>query len=490
MAPLTNIENLNTGTGPSRHGPMRAPRLTSDLLPLLDLLCLLIASGIAAAAYLQWLPQIPSAGGNIDLERMALLAAAVAPFILYEPRFGAAASRGAVGLLVRSHLARFSLFTAAAGALGQLSYIDVDIPRAVLVLWLVASLLLTSLTRILMATYVNYLRRRGALTEVVAVVGAGLAADRLVRAMRQERADRVAVIGVFDDREPEAGAAPLTGSIDDLLELGKRTRIDWIVLTVLPTPGHDVAPLVTRLKPLSIPIGLCPRHIALAEPSRRIDCVADSLAISILVDRPIDRRGALQKACADLVLGSIITLLLAPLLVAIALAIKLTSPGPVFFKQRRHALDNAEFEILKFRTMRWVAPQSDRALVQTSRLDARITPLGRILRASSLDELPQLFNVLCGEMSLVGPRPHAINMRTDSSLGVEITRAYPHRHRVKPGMTGWSQVNGARGATETRAQLLRRIELDLQYIDNWSLLLDLKILMLTTREVLKRTNAF
>jgi len=490
MPPLTNIENINPGTLPRRHGPMGAPSLTSDILPLLDALYILVAAALTAFAYMRWTTMGTTVGGGVGFERMALLAAVVAPFILYEPRFGSAASRGSVRLLVGSHLLRFALFTVAVLALGQLSYILIGVPRSVVVLWLGSSLALTSLSRVLMARYVRLLQRRGALTEVIAVVGAGPVADRLVLAMRQTRPDSVALLGVFDDASPVAGSMPRTGTIDDLLELGKTRHIDWILLTAPPTAEDDVLSLVNRLKALSVPIGLCPQHIGAAVPLRRVDCVANAVPVSILVDRPITGRGALQKTCADLILGSLITLLLAPLLLAIAVAIKLTSPGPVFFRQRRHALDNREFEILKFRTMRWVPPQTADALIQTTRFDKRVTPLGRILRAASLDELPQLLNVLSGEMSLVGPRPHAVNMRTESSLGVEITQAYPHRHRVKPGMTGWSQVNGARGATETRAQLLRRVELDLHYIDNWSLLLDFKILALTTREVLKRTNAY
>ena len=245
-----------------------------------------------------------------------------------------------------------------------------------------------------------------------------------------------------------------------------------------------------RLKVLSVPIGLCPQHVGLTVPYHAVDFVGDSVPVSLLADRPIKHWNAVIKAAEDYILGGIITLMLLPVLALIALAIKFDSPGPIIFKQRRHAFNNDEFEIYKFRTMRWSPAAATGELKQTARNDSRITRLGRFLRSTSLDELPQLFNVLQGGMSLVGPRPHAVNMRTEAQLGHEITNVYVQRHRVKPGMTGWSQVNGARGATDTTAQLRRRVELDLYYIENWSLLLDLKILVLTCREVFKRTNAY
>jgi exopolysaccharide biosynthesis polyprenyl glycosylphosphotransferase len=212
--------------------------------------------------------------------------------------------------------------------------------------------------------------------------------------------------------------------------------------------------------------------------------------VTVLAERPIRRWHALAKAGMDYTLGGIATLALLPALGAIALAIRLDDPGPVLFKQRRHGYNNREFEIYKFRTMRLGANKSADAIKQTERDDPRITRVGRFLRKWSLDELPQLFNVLRGEMSLVGPRPHAVVMRTEQRLGEEIVAAYPHRHRVKPGITGWAQVHGARGATDTEAQLRRRIELDLYYIEHCSPLLDFKVLLLTCREVLRATNAY
>ena len=175
----------------------------------------------------------------------------------------------------------------------------------------------------------------------------------------------------------------------------------------------------------------------------------------------------------------------------IAITIRLDSPGPILFRQRRHGLNNAEFEILKFRTM--VATPSDPGdgRRQTQRNDTRITRVGNFLRRSSLDELPQIFNVLRGEMSLVGPRPHPTEMRTENRLGSEIVADYPHRHRVKPGMTGWAQINGYRGATQTAEQIRRRVTYDIFYIENWSLLFDIKILALTPiKMMLNNDNAF
>jgi exopolysaccharide biosynthesis polyprenyl glycosylphosphotransferase len=230
--------------------------------------------------------------------------------------------------------------------------------------------------------------------------------------------------------------------------------------------------------------------VGLTSLYRTINYVGDSVPVSMLADRPIKRWDAAIKRGEDFLIGAIVTVLLLPVLVIVAAAIRLDSPGPIIFKQRRHAFNNHEFDIYKFRTMRWNPTAATETLQQTTRHDARITRVGGFLRSSSLDELPQLLNVLKGDMSLVGPRPHAINMRTKDRLGHEITARYAHRHRVKPGITGWSQVNGSRGAVDTTAQLRRRIKLDLQYIENWSVLLDLKILTLTVPAIVKRTNAF
>ena len=192
------------------------------------------------------------------------------------------------------------------------------------------------------------------------------------------------------------------------------------------------------------------------------------------------------KRAEDLVLGTALLVLVLPLMVTIAVAIRIDTPGPALFRQTRRGLNNRPFDILKFRTMVYV-PGPELAVPQARRHDPRVTRVGRVLRRTSLDELPQLFNVLKGEMSLVGPRPHAL--AHDARFGALIA-GYADRHRVPPGITGWSQVNGLRGETDTLAKMQRRVDHDLAYITNQSLLLDLRILVRTVRTVCRDRNAY
>jgi len=460
--------------GPARPGwPRDIAMIVSDLLPLLDLVVVL---GVA------WLGDV--------LTPLAWLAAALAPFVLYDKDFGTLAGRAEVARLAHAHAMRFALLSAMVLALGALVPQRQQLAPGVLLATFGAALALTMLTRAVLGRTVRRQHRRGLMREAIAVVGAGAVADRLVHSLRQERAQSIELLGIFDDASAPSGATAPSGTLAQLIELGQRRRIDWIVLTLAPTETAQLRSTVQRLRALSAPIGLCPQHVGLAHPYHATEVVGGRVPLCLLADRPIKRWDAVIKAIEDWLIGGMLTLLLLPLLAAVALAIRLSSPGPVIFRQRRHAENNREFDIYKFRTMRWSSDAPGQELQQTTRGDARVTRVGRFLRASSLDELPQLFNVLQGDMSLVGPRPHAVNMRTEDRLGHEITDQYAHRHRVKPGITGWSQVNGARGATDTAAQLQRRVTLDLHYIENWSLLLDLKILAMTAREVVKRTNAY
>lgn len=464
--------------------------LSSDLLPLGDILAFLLAGYLSTLLYVTAAEVLPGTAWA-SFSPAVLVGALLAPFILYDKQFGLLASRAQHLLLLRGHLLRFMLLAVALSILGGVNPAWAKLPGWWFGLWLGMSLLLSFSIRASLAVHVRRLERRGVLREVIAVVGSGPIADRLVHQL-QAQTRNIELLGVFDDKVKgaEAGMVARTGSVAELIELGKKRKIDWIVMTLPCTAEDRLRSIVQRLKSMAVPIGLCPQNVGLTLPCHHIDYVSDELPVTLLADRPIRGWGVALKWAEDFILGGIITVALLPLMALIAIAIRIDSPGPVIFKQRRHAFNNSEFDIYKFRSMRWMPSLQNSELKQTSRNDDRVTRVGRFLRSSSLDELPQLFNVLRGQMSLVGPRPHAVNMRTEDQLGSEIIDVYAHRHRVKPGITGWSQVNGARGATHTMAQLRRRIELDLYYIEKWSLLLDLKILALTVREVIKRTNAY
>jgi putative colanic acid biosynthesis UDP-glucose lipid carrier transferase len=204
-----------------------------------------------------------------------------------------------------------------------------------------------------------------------------------------------------------------------------------------------------------------------------------------VMGRPLSGWGGFQKAALDYVLGTILLVVSLPLMLLIAIAIKLDSPGPVLFRQDRYGFVNRVFSCYKFRSMTVSGPSQQ--TIQATRDDPRVTRSGRFLRRFSLDELPQLFNVLGGTMSLVGPRPHAVD---HNEKYAQLIRGYFARHRVKPGLTGWAQVNGFRGETRTVEAMESRVQYDIQYVENWSLLFDLKILVMTVVVCLTGRNAY
>jgi Undecaprenyl-phosphate glucose phosphotransferase len=467
--------------------------LASDLLPPCDFVCFLLGGIVGTLLHALLVPHAPfDSAVAVSRSNVALIGALLAPFVLYDQTFAATVARRYTATLVGMFGLRFAVIGAVVIAIGAASQVFDTLPPSWVAFWLGASFTLTALVRVAAAARVRALHGTGAFTESVAIVGAGPVADRLNSHLRNTKADRIELLGIFGDLPAGVTGSSMwpIGTIDDLVELSKRRAIDWILIALPAVDEARLGAIVQRLEVLSIPIALCPPNLGLRRREPMVEYTGNGMPVMLLADRPIKRWNAVLKGAEDALLSRILILLMLPLLGLIALAIKFDSPGPIVFKQRRHAFNNSEFDIYKFRTMRYVGDVSGDWLEQTARFDRRVTRVGRFLRSTSLDELPQLFNVMKGEMSLVGPRPHAVNMRTEDRLGGDITGKYAHRHRVKPGMTGWSQVNGARGATTTTAQLRRRVALDLMYIDNWSLWFDLKILVLTFRELLKRTDAY
>jgi exopolysaccharide biosynthesis polyprenyl glycosylphosphotransferase len=208
-----------------------------------------------------------------------------------------------------------------------------------------------------------------------------------------------------------------------------------------------------------------------------------------VADKPIDGWDSLVKSMEDQILGILILLLSLPLLLIIAALVKLDSPGSIFFRQMRSGFNNQPIEVLKFRTL-YVDSQDESAETLVTRDDPRVTRIGAFLRRSSLDELPQIFNVLKGEMSIVGPRPHAYNAKAAGRYYQNVVVRYAARHKVKPGITGWAQVNGWRGETDTVEKIMKRVEYDLYYIENWSIMFDLRIIFKTFFALLRKENAY
>jgi Undecaprenyl-phosphate glucose phosphotransferase len=362
-------------------------------------------------------------------------------------------------------------------------------------LWLGGSFLMFLVTRLPVSWTIAALTRRGAIRDTVAIIGGGPLTDRLVAHLStlhlwQKGCCPIEVVGIFDDRHNRLPAECLTtkGTIDDLLALGRDGGVDRVLVALPWSAEQRLLKIRDKLQALAVDVLLCPDGMPF--PATSLQCAQlTELPFYALAERPLRPWGLIVKRGEDILLGSLALLLLGPLMCFIALAVRLDSPGPALFRQPRHGFNNREIEVYKFRSMR--ADMADATGgIQTRRGDARITRLGSLLRRTSLDELPQLLNVLKGDMSLVGPRPHPVGMRTQDRLCHEIVETYVHRHRVKPGITGWAQVNGYRGATNDAHHLVKRVEFDLFYIQNWSLFFDLKIMLKTITSILTTENAF
>lgn len=322
-------------------------------------------------------------------------------------------------------------------------------------------------------------RRKGALTPNIAVVGATRHAERLIQEALQRR--DLNVLGVFDDRlarSPDAvEGVPVLGEADALLNHRLTPYIDRIVLAIDPKAEARVRDLTARLSALPIRLTLLVDPKTAEQRNAALEKLAQAPMAPL--EGPIDPdRRAFNKRLQDLLLASVGLVLLSPVLVIIALLVRLDSPGPALFRQRRHGFNQEEIVVWKFRSMSHAAADAT-ASRQVTADDDRITRVGRFLRATSLDELPQLLNVIRGEMSLVGPRPHAIGMKTGTVESARLVADYAHRHRIKPGMTGWAAVKGSRGPMHTPPEVRRRVQLDIDYIERQSFWLDLWIIAVT-----------
>jgi len=374
-------------------------------------------------------------------------------------------------------------------ALAYFTQTSVAFSRAFALGWLALGFGGLILVRLLLLVQIDRWRRQGRLAMNVAVIGAGEMGRAFLKHLADVATQEYRIIGVFDDRKdrlPETiEGHRVVGTVDDLIAYCRTHALDEIVVALPWQASADLQDLIKKLKIVPVDVKLCPDYIGTYLPARGFHAIAGIPMLSVL-ERPLSGWSLVLKALEDRILAAFLLLLLGPLLLAIAAIVKLDSPGPALFRQRRYGFANNEIVVYKFRTM-FHARIEDASVPQATRDDPRITRIGKFLRRSSLDEFPQLLNVLRGDMSLVGPRPHAV---AHNEQYATIIDDYLARHRVKPGMTGWAQVNGLRGETDTPEKMRRRVQFDLYYIDNWSLLFDLKILALTPIAILGKENAY
>lgn len=363
-----------------------------------------------------------------------------------------------------------------------------DFSRLVLISWLFITPALLISTRYVLRSLQSKLKTLGLNNRSIAIAGVTHQSLGFAQTIENHPETGLHIAGFYTVTEQEAAHIPShyahIGDLETMLEAARTGTWDQIYLS-LPAGWSPLAnDIINRLADTMTPIRLIPDEFTKTIlNSRPLEMVNTSLVR--LYDEPLSGFSAVIKRLEDIVLSIIILTLIAPLLVMIAFAVKLSSPGSILFKQGRHGLRGEKFQVWKFRTM--TVCENGSEIKQATRNDVRITKVGAFLRRTSLDELPQFFNVLQGHMSIVGPRPHAI---AHNEQYKQLIPGYMSRHAVKPGITGWAQVNGWRGETDTLYKMQKRVEYDLDYIQRWTLWLDIKIIFATAFKTLNDKNAY
>jgi Undecaprenyl-phosphate glucose phosphotransferase len=452
---------------------------------------LLLVAAIGAAVYVYTVFPIEGFEWRYVLADLAVATAAVTVFQLFD-LYTTPAFRSHVHQLSRLGVAWTLVFLLALACAFFIKFED-TISRSWAAGWYLAGLAVLFADRLVLTSLVRRWARGGRLVRRVIIVGGGREGETLVRALRHETDSDLRICGVFDDRvgdrsPPVVAGIPKLGTVDDLVEFTRRTRVDLILVSLPLTAEERVLHMVRKLWVLPVDVRLAAHMSKLRFRPRAYSYIGNVPVLDIF-DKPIADWNMVLKSTFDFVAGALIFIGLLPVMAVTALAIKLDSPGPVFFRQRRLGFNNEVIEVFKFRSLhhKFADPTASKVVTKD---DPRVTRVGRFIRKTSIDELPQLLNVLRGELSLVGPRPHAVEANTSNKLWEEVVDGYFARHRVKPGITGWAQINGWRGEVNTPEKLQNRVEHDLYYIENWSLLFDLYILLRTPFALLRTENAY
>ena len=383
------------------------------------------------------------------------------------------------------------------GAIAYLIDAPVTYPSAWKLRLCVLSFLFLTSGRLLFNFVIDRLAKRRLLTRNIVIVGAGAHGQMLIDQLERAGLPWTRVLCIFDDRARSAeartpkrvkGRYPVLGTTRELLPFSQKFRVDDVFIALPWSAENRINEVLNTVQVIPANIHLFPDALRLSLASRQVSAM-DGIPVVTMMAKPVSGWGYLVKSLLDRVLATVGFIVLLPFLGLVALIIRLDSKGPVLFRQPRLGFNNKIMHIYKFRSM-----YHDQTDVVADRLatkdDPRITRVGRILRKLSIDELPQLLNVMRGDMSLVGPRPHALKAKAAGHLYHEIVSGYALRHKIKPGITGWAQVSGWRGETDTEEKIIRRVECDLFYMNNWSVLFDLYILLMTVLKVPFHKNAY
>ncbi len=358
--------------------------------------------------------------------------------------------------------------------------------RKVILTWFAVTPFAVIAAQMGLRRFAEFSALRGSIIQSHVVVGANECGRRLA-ARLQANPHLGTFKGFFDDRIGDRLAnlpeEQLLGTMSDIADYVRLNAVSNIYICLPIRTEERVMKLMEELRDTTASVYFVPDIFAF-DLMRAQLAEIDGIPVLAVCETPFSGMNGVLKRGSDIVFASILIALLWPLMLAIAVGVRMSSPGPIIFKQRRYGLYGERILVYKFRTM---SVCEDDSIAQATRDDPRVTPFGRFLRKTSLDELPQLFNVLFGSMSLVGPRPHAVAHNEEYRKLID---GYMLRHKVRPGITGWAQVNGFRGETESLEKMKRRVEYDLHYLRNWSLALDISILFRTARLVLRDTNAY
>ncbi|MEZ5894563.1 MAG: undecaprenyl-phosphate glucose phosphotransferase [Parvularculaceae bacterium] len=478
-----NVVDSFSTDGVRHRGPV-ARALFGDIIQFIDFILVIVTAVIVA--YLYHAYQLRAEFDFQSYAAAGIMGATALTALLRRDGYYEFDQLARFGHAIRTIASRWAMVLLGLLAFGFALKISDSFSRVWLVAWSGAVVTLVLMVRFIASVLAQRMSRDGGVfARRIAVVGATSLGAKFVEHMKASQ-DGVYVIGVYDaglNNVTDAERAGVKGDLGDLAYAARNGAVDDIVIATPRATPEEMAQLVRRLSILPVSISICPNIHWLDHLGGAIADVGGVRVLS-LYRRPLEGWGGVIKNIEDYVLGAIALILLSPVMLACALAIKLQGKGPIFFVQKRHGFNNAVFKVYKFRTMT-VAEDGD-VVTQAKVGDARITRVGAFLRRYSLDELPQLFNVIRGEMSLVGPRPHALAHNHQYARAIE---NYSGRHKVKPGITGWAQVNGYRGETSENEQMADRVRYDLSYVDNWSLWFDLKILILTVKAVVFPQNA-